>query len=324
MSSTEYRDYYAVLRVRRTASSDEIKKRFRQLALKYHPDRNQGNKTAEAKFKELIEAYDVLSDEDKRAKYDRFGQYWQYDSTNHKRSRRTKSHKNDVSSEQTDFSQYGNFEEFIDELLGRFSSPNTGSTHSSSASANNGTSDFNGLGLAKSEASINLTYSEAFRGVTKLINLGTEAVEVRIPAGAKSGSRIRLSGKGQFVPGDGKRQDLYLNVELTPHSFFSFEENNLICEIPITPDEAVLGSSINVPTPDAQVRMKIPAGINSGQVMRLRGKGWSSPQGNRTDLLVRIIIATPQQISRQVKAHYEKIRDLRRENPRNSLKEIAL
>lgn len=326
MSSTEYKDYYAVLGVKRTASSDEIKKKFRQLALKYHPDRNQGNKTAEAKFKELSEAYDVLSDEDKRAKYDRFGQYWQYDSTKHKRSRRTKSQKTDVSSKQTDFSQYGNFEEFIDELLGRFSTPSASSTHSSysSSTSNNGSGNFDGLGLAKNEANINLTYSEAFRGVTKVLNLGTEAVEVRIPAGAKSGSRIRLAGKGQFVPRDGKRQDLYLNVELTPHSFFSFEENNLICEIPITPDEAVLGSSINVPTPDAQVNMKIPAGINSGQVMRLRGKGWSSPQGNRTDLLVRIVIATPQQISPQVKAHYEKIRDLRRENPRADLKAITL
>lgn len=325
MSSAQYKDYYAVLGIKRTANSDEIKKKFRQLALKYHPDRNQGNKTAEAKFKELSEAYDVLSDEDKRAKYDRFGQYWQYDSTKHKRSRRTKSQKTDVSSQQTDFSQYGNFEEFIDELLGRFSSPHASSTHSSYSSAStNGTGNFDGLGLAKNEANINLTYSEAFRGVTKVLNIGAEAVEVRIPAGAKPGSQIRLPGKGRFVPRDGKRKDLYLNVELTPHSFFSFEDNNLICEIPIAPDEAVLGSSINVPTPDAQVNMKIPAGINSGQVMRLRGKGWSSPQGKRTDLLVRIVIATPQQISPQVKAHYEKIRELRRENPREDLKAIAL
>lgn len=327
MSSTEYKDYYAVLGVKRTASSDEIKKKFRQLALKYHPDRNQGNKTAEAKFKQLSEAYDVLSDEDKRAKYDRFGQYWQYNSTKHKRSRRTRSQKTDVSSEQTDFSQYGNFEEFIDELLGRFSSPSASNTQPqsySSSTSTNGSGNFDGLGLAKSEANINLTYSEAFRGATKLLNLGTEAVEVRIPAGAKPGSRIRLAGKGQFADRNGKPKDLYLNVELTPHSFFSFEDNNLICEIPITPDEAVLGSSINVPTPDAQVNMRIPAGIDSGQVMRLRGKGWSSPQGNRTDLLVRIVIATPQQISPQVKAHYEKIRDLRRENPREDLKAIAL
>ena len=98
----------------------------------------------------------------------------------------------------------------------------------------------------------------------------------------------------------------------------------MVCEIPIAPDEAVLGSSISIPTPDAEVKMKIPAGIRSGQVLRLRSKGWSSPQGNRTDLLVKIVIATPQQISPQEKKYYEKIRDLRGENPRDRLRGISL
>ena len=329
MSSTEYKDYYAVLGVKKTASTDEIKKKFRQLALQYHPDRNHGNKAAEAKFKELGEAYDVLSDEDKRARYNRYGQYWQYSSANNRqKSRRTKSKKTKVDFNSTDFSQYGNFEEFINELLGRFSSPNTAST-SRSNSAGASTNNFQHLdidqsGATNSEASINLTYSEAFRGATKLLNLGSEIIEVRIPAGAKPGSRIRLAGKGKFNSSDGKRKDLYLNVNLTAHAFFSFEGDNLVCEIPIAPDEAVLGSSISVPTPDAEVNMKIPAGISSGQVLRLRGKGWSSPQGNRTDLLVKIVIATPQQISLQERKYYEKIRDLRGENPRDRLQGVSL
>ena len=325
MSSTEYKDYYAVLGVKKTASTDEIKKKFRQLALKYHPDRNQGNKAAEAKFKELSEAYDVLSDGDKRAKYNRYGQYRQYSSAgNSQKTRKTKNTKVDFNS--TDFSQYSNFEEFINELLGRFSSPETANSSQDPARASN--NNFEHLDLEKSEAnseaSINLTYSEAFRGTAKLLNLGSQTIEVRIPAGAKPGSRIRLPGRGKFNTANGKKNDLYLNVSLTPHSFFSFEGDNIVCEIPIAPDEAVLGSSISVPTPDAEVKMKIPAGISSGQVLRLRGKGWSSPQGKRTDLLVKIVIATPQQISPQEKKYYEKIRDLRGEDPRDRLRGIRL
>ena len=366
MSSTEFKDYYAVLGVKKTASANEIKKKFRQLALKYHPDRNQGNKAAEAKFKEISEAYDVLSDEDKRAKYDRFGQYWQhgepkYTTRSNETSTSTKNTNTDFN--RTDFSQYGNFEEFINELLGRFSAPNTSSTSqtytSQTAAKSNNFQDRDVVeplfidkkaeathrgfasespsetmaqravrrktqGNAPQAASINLTYAEAFSGITKLLNLGDETVEVRIPAGAKPGSRIRIPGKGKSNVYDSQRGDLYLDVKLSPHAFFSFEGNDLTCEVPIAFDEAVLGSSIDIPTPDGKITMKIPAGINSGQVLRLRGKGWSSPQGERTDLLVIIAIATPQQPSPQEKEYYEKIRDLRSENPRQSIREISL
>ena len=136
MPSTEFRDYYAILGVSKTASASEIKKKFRQLALKYHPDRNPGNQEAEAKFKEVSEAYEVLSDSDKRAQYDRFGQYWQqaggtkWQSNKSYSSSRSKTNVN-VDVNNMDFSQYGNFEEFINELLGRFSTPGTNQTSSS-------------------------------------------------------------------------------------------------------------------------------------------------------------------------------------------------
>ena len=322
MSSTEFRDYYAILGVPKVADASEIKKKFRQLALKYHPDRNQGNKAAEAKFKEISEAYDVLSDEDKRAKYDRFGQYWQHSSAEYTTSRSSSS-ANPVDVNSTDFSQYGNFDEFINELLGRFSSPSDSSTSSNSSrtTSRSSASGFNAPNSSTpkdSENRINLTYAEAFRGTTKQLNLNLETVEVRIPAGAKPGSRVRLAGKGQ------SGGDLYLNVSLIPHSFFSFEGDNLVCEVPIAPDEAVLGCSIEIPTPDGTVNMKIPPGIDSGQVLRMRGKGWSSPNGKRTDQLVRIMVETPQQLGDREKECYEKIRDLRRENPRSSLEGISL
>lgn len=340
MSSTEFKDYYAILGAKKTADPSEIKKKFRQLALKYHPDRNPGNKAAETKFVEISEAYDVLSDEDKRAKYDRFGQYWEQGS----RTRSTKSHNRNTSTpsspqvdvnnvNSTDFSQYGNFDEFINELLGRFSTTSNSSTSSSSNSSSKTPPDSNngsGFGQrsaatpANAETSINLTYAEAFRGTTKQLMLDQETVEVRIPAGAKPDSRIRLAGKGKpTLPGT-SRGDLYLNVKLDSHPFFDFEGDNLVCEVPIAPDEAVLGTSINIPTPDGRVSMKVPPGINSGQVLRLRGKGWSSPQGNRSDLLVRIIVATPQQLNGAERECYEKIRALRTENPRSSLAQVSL
>ena len=324
MSSTEFKDYYAVLGVSKRTEPSEIKKKFRQLALKYHPDRNQGNKAAEAKFKAISEAYDVLGDRDKRAKYDRFGQYWEqtssakYNTTSkNKATNNTANTQVDLNS--TDFSQYGNFDEFINELLGRFSSPNSTKSSSTQTSSSN-TSGFN-RSQSKSEASatsIDLTYAEAFQGVTKQLNLNLESLEVRIPAGAKPGSRIRLAGKGK------SGSDLYLNVNLLPHPFFDFERDNLVCEVPIAPDEAVLGCSTSIPTPDGTVSMKIPAGINSGQVLRLRGKGWSSPGGKRTDLLVRIVVETPQRLNKREKEYYQKIRDLRQQDPRERLKGIKL
>ena len=340
MASTEFKDYYAILGVPKTASADEIKKQFRKQALKYHPDRNQGNKAAEARFKELSEAYEVLGDKDKRSQYDNFGQYWSqaassgYSSSNSTYNRTsTYSSNTNVDVSGTDFSQYGNFEEFINELLGRFSTSETDNSERSSSqtssktSSNNYNTNFQDFvnstqQAASSEASITLSFSEAFRGTTKRIKTGSQIIEVRIPAGAKPGTRIRLSGKGQAS--QGKTGDLYLNVKLTPHSFFDFEGENLICEVPVAPDEAVLGVSITIPTPDGTVSMKVPPGIRSGQVLRLRGKGWSSPKGSRTDLLVKIAIATPSSVSGLEKEYYERIRDIRSTNPREGLRNIRL
>ncbi len=336
MASTDFKDYYAILGVNKTASADEIKKAFRKLAVKYHPDRNPGDKAAEEKFKEISEAYEILSDSEKRQKYDRFGQYWkQASETGWPQGGANVG--TDVGG--FDFSQYGTFDEFINELLGRFATPGGGNrtyTYRTSTGTPPGYSDFGGYGdfsgfnpgtqaqAADREAALRLTFSEAFRGVQKRLNLGNELIEVRIPAGAKSGSRVRVRGKGQVSPYGGQRGDLYLNIELEPHSFFQFEGENLLCEVPITPDEAVLGASIEVPTPDGMVAVKVPPGIRSGQSLRLRSKGWINPKQERSDQLVRIAIDTPQDISPTEREYYEKIRDNRTYNPRTRLQEIKL
>ncbi|NEO70219.1 DnaJ C-terminal domain-containing protein [Moorena sp. SIO3H5] len=341
MAATDFKDYYSILGVSKTASADDIKKSFRRLARKYHPDLNPGDKQAEARFKEVNEAYEVLSDSDKRKKYDQFGQYW-------KQAGQGWSGRSGVGVDVGgfDFSQYGSFDEFINELLGRFSTgapggagrSNQSYSYRTSTSSSNGFNDFGGFGgysstsgfnnttgaSADREATISLSWSEAFNGVQKRFSLGSETITVKIPPGAKPGSRIRVRGKGQVNPLNGQKGDLYLKVELKSHSFFEFDGENLVCEVPITPDEAVLGGSIDVPTPDGSVSMNIPAGIRSGQSLRLRGKGWSLPKGGRSDQLVRITIVTPKNLTNQEREYYEKIRESRRFNPRSHLSQVRL
>ncbi len=335
MAATDFKDYYSILGVSKTASIDEIKQAFRKLARKYHPDVNPGNKEAEAHFKEVSEAYEVLSDREKRQKYDHFGQYWQ------QAGQRPSGGGVNVGFDNFEFGQYNSFDEFINELLGRFGSSSPGSssagrqsyTYRTPTSGSTGFSGFDNFGdfnrvqeptNQDREAAIALSLSEAFQGVQKRFSLGNETIEVRIPPGAKPGSRVRVRGKGTVNPYNQVRGDLYLKIEILPHSFFQFEGDNLVCEVPITPDEAVLGGSIEVPTPDGIVKMNIPAGIRSGQSLRLRGKGWFQPKGGRSDQLVRIAIVPPKDISPVEREYYEKIRANRIFNPRSHLQQVKL
>lgn len=332
MAATDFKDYYAILGVNKSASATDIKQAFRKLARQYHPDVNPNDKSAEARFKEVSEAYEVLSDSDKRKKYDQFGQYWkQADST-------WGGGGTPVDFGGFDFSQYGSFDDFINELLGRFGSnpPGAGRSYSYRPSPGTPGGGFSGFGDysnftdasavagADLESTITLTLSEAFHGVQKRLNVGNETIQVRIPAGAKPGSRIRIKGKGQPNPYGQKRGDLYLNVAVQPHEFFKFEGESLICEVPIAPDEAVLGAAIEVPTPDGAVTMNVPAGVRSGQVLRLRGKGWLNPKGGRGDQLVRLVIIPPRELSSKEREHYEKLRDIRSTDPRSQLRYVKL
>jgi curved DNA-binding protein len=329
MAATDFKDYYAVLGVGKTASLDEIKQTYRKLARKYHPDMNPGNQEAEAHFKEVNEAYEVLSDPEKKQKYDQYGQYWQQAS----QSRQSPSGAG-INFENLEFGQYESFEDFINQLLGRYASPGSGSSpnYSYRSQSSSGFGDFGGFSgfherpstSFDREAAIALNFSEAFRGTPKRLNLGSEMIEVRIPPGAKPGSRIRVRGKGALSGPGQPRGDLYLKVEIQPHAFFKFEGDNLVCDIPITPDEAVLGGAIEVPTPDGTVMLNVPAGIRSGQSLRLRGKGWPSPKDGRSDQIVRILIIPPKDLSPEEREAYEKIRASRTSNPRSHLKNIKL
>ena len=345
MAATDFKDYYAILGVSKTADASEIKRSFRKLARKYHPDVNPNNKAAEAKFKEVSEAYEVLSDADKRKKYDQFGQYWQQAERSGGAAPGGFGGPGGVSG--FDFGAYGSFDDFINELLGRMG---TGGGARQTYSYQQPPSGFNtdgfgssgfgfdpraanrassrstaGRGALDQEATLKLSLSEAFNGAKKRFTIGTEAVTVQIPAGVKPGSKIRLKGKGATNPQTQQRGDVYLIVELLSHGFFEFDGDNLVCEVPITPDEAVLGAKISVPTPDGKVTVSIPAGVKSGQSLRLRGKGWPQKKGtDRTDLLVKVAITPPKNLSAEEKSLYEKIRASRTSDPRAEIDSIRL
>ena len=314
-TATDFKDYYATLGVPKTATPEEIKRAYRKLARKCHPDLNPGDKTAEAKFKDLNEANEVLSDPEKREKYDEFGQHWnQPRSTENPSSRGT-----NVSTE--DFSQYGDFDSFINDLLGR-------GRRTSTRNTGGGFEDFGGgyrqAPAPDTEAAIALTFSQAFHGVQQRLQLDDDTINVRIPAGAKPGSRIRLKGRGRPSPFSQQRGDLYLTIEVLPHSFFRFEGDHLICDVPIRTDEAVLGAEIKIPTPDGSVTMKVPKGVKSGQSLKLRGKGWTLPKGGRGDLFAKLQIVTPQDLNAIEQECYEKIQANTTFNPRAQLEEIKL
>ena len=331
--ATDFKDYYQILGIKKDASADDIKKAYRRLARKYHPDLNPGDKKAETKFKEINEAQEVLSDPDKRKKYDQYGQYWQQVGAQGGRPSGSSYSTGgfNVNTDGFNFSQYGNFEEFINEILGRTGGGQTRSSYSYRTSpggfggfADGFSGGYNDTPAQDSEASIALSFSEAFNGTQKQFRIGNETVKVRIPPGAKTGSRLRIKGKGQASPFSGQRGDLYLNIELQPHPLFKFKGDNLVAEIPITPEEAILGSEITVPTPDGKVTMKVPPGVNSGQSLRLKDKGWRKPNNRRSDLMVKLKIVTPEEISDTEREYYQKIQQLSSYNPRKSLEGIRL
>ena len=331
MAATDFKDYYSTLGVSKSASADEIKRAFRKLARKYHPDVNPNNSAAEAKFKEISEAYEVLSDNDKRQKYDQFGRYWQ------QAGRGTAYGGGAAGDGNFDFSNYGSFDEFINELLGRFGNSGFGGAGGAAPGgyASYRTAPRGGFGTDSNmggasqktfdqEAKISLSLSEAFRGTSKRLKIGENEVEVRIPAGAKQGTKVRLRGKGQLNPYSKQRGDIYLIVTLLPHHIFQLDGDKLVCEVPIAPDEAVLGGKIQVPTPDGSVTMNLPPGVKSGQSLRLRGKGWPSPKGARGDQLVRVVITPPKSLSDQERQLYEQIQTQRTRDPRSHLSQVSL
>ena len=311
MGANGYRDYFNVLGVERGADADTIKRAFRKLARQYHPDVNPGDAGAEAKFKEVSEAYEVLSDPEKRRRYEQFGQYW-----NQMGAPGGGGMGADV-----DFGRYGNFDEFINDLLGRFGGGGGGGSGFGSGFP----AGFGGRGAPvnlDAEATINLSLSEAFRGCERTLSVNEERVQVRIPAGVRSGSRLRLKGKGNLQPGTGRRGDLYLNLQLQPHPVWRLDGDQLRADLPLSLDELALGGEVTVATPDGEATVQVPPGMSVGRSLRLKGKGWPLKE-SRGDLLLSPVLRMPESLSPREQELLEELRRNRSSDPRQGWTDSA-
>ncbi|MBW4439932.1 MAG: J domain-containing protein [Plectolyngbya sp. WJT66-NPBG17] len=327
-----FRNYYEILGVDKDASADDIKRSYRRLARQYHPDLNPGNTAAEDKFKALGEAYGVLSDPSKRSQYDQYGSFWK--ERGFQNGRRKRNNEGDFN-----FGAFGDFNKFFDDILSQRTpapEPEFGSvprqirtprTPRTASPPPRQESDSFRPGTSKesytvkppapkrdAEARLTVPLEKAYSGGRERIRLEDgRSLEVNMPPAMITGQKVRLREQG--VNGG----DLYLKIEVSPHPFFRVEGSDISCQLPITPSEAVLGAPVEVPTLDGLVKMVIPAGVRSGQRLRLANKGYPDANGDRGDQIVEIQIAVPKELSEQECELYEKLRQAETFNPRKDL-----
>jgi len=295
------RDYYNILGVNRDASEREIKQAYRRLARRYHPDVNPSDKSAEAKFKEINEAYEVLSDKENRQKYDQFGDQWQYAEQFAKAGRQRTPF--------WDFSQgnggttfhfgEGDLGSVFDDLLQGFGT----------RTARQRVRPRRGQDI---EHPVEISLEEAYHGTNRIVSLeGSERLEVKIPSGAKDGSRVRIAGKGMTGYG-GAKGNLYLIVSVKPHPLFERRGDNLHVEVAVPLTVAVLGGEVQVPTPKGKLALKIPPETQNGQAFRLAGQGMPH-LGNSSHgaLLARVKVVLPTNLSPQEKELFKQLSQLR-------------
>ncbi len=308
----KFRDYYEVLGVNKNASQDEIKKAYRKMAKKYHPDAHPGDKTAEDKFKEANEAYEVLGDAEKRKKYDQFGAEGQF----HNGADFDPSAYGFGNNVRYEYRQGGNsdFSDFFNMFFGG-SNP-FGSFGEDNLFGKNGGRGgrFNQSRQMKgedSEAVLKITLLEGFSGAEKRIGLrtstGEKTISLKIPAGIKPGEKIKLSGQGGAGFNGGKNGDLFLSAEFLRNSDFELNGLNLDGRIALYPWEAALGTEKSYQTLDGLISVKVPAGIQTDNRIRVAGKGYRDRNGTRGDLFLRVKIMNPERLSKEQKELYEKL-----------------
>jgi curved DNA-binding protein len=323
----QYKDYYEILGVPRTASDDEIKKSFRKLARQYHPDVAKDKKKAEEKFKEINEAYEVLSDPGKRKQYDELGANWKSGAdfrppsgwehfSGAQNSRGRGAAGGDF---ETHFGGTG-FSDFFEQVFG---SRMRGGADGFGRVANFPEEEFAERGR-DIEGDILVTLDEVLRGSVRPVNvhhtvgrsIKTETHQVKIPSGVTEGQKLRLAGRGETGAGGGAAGDLYLRVRLARHPDFEVEDHNLIYEAELAPWEAVLGTNLSVPALDGRVNIKIPPGTQNGQKLRVRGRGLPQRDGARGDLIVVTRIAVPDKVTAAEQKLWEQLARESRFKPR--------
>ena len=300
----EYKDYYKILGVDRKASPEEIKKAFRKLALKYHPDRNKGNKEAEEKFKDINEANEVLSDPQKRARYDQLGESysdwqshggsnsgsfnWNDWATASQRGQATQVNMGDLN----DLFGGGGFSDFFSAIFGGM--PQSSTRRQTRTSPRQ-----------SYQQQVEITLDEAYHGTTRMFQVDQRRIEVKIPAGATTGTKVRVKGGGP-----GGNSDLYLIVQVLPDSRYSLEGKDLTTEVKLDLYTAVLGGTLKVTTLSGDVNLKIPAGTQPGQLFRLAGKGMPDLHSPNSfgNLYVKAKVELPRHLTAGQKELFEKLR----------------
>lgn len=295
------KDYYSVLGVNKSASQDEIKKAFRKKAKQFHPDANRDDPTAEDRFKEVNEAYDVLGDETKRKQYDQFGTNWQ-------QFAQQGGFNNGGAYQYTRNVDPNDLNDILEDLFGG----------AGSAFGGGGRSPF-GFGRQRQqpqrgqdiEQSVRITLQEAYQGTERLLNKDGRQLRVAIPAGADTGTKVRLKGEGYDGVRGGRAGDLYLIVEVAEsRDPFTRDGDNLHVDVEVDAFVAMLGGDVEIPTMERPVRLKVPAGSQSGKRFRLSGKGMPKMKGDGNgDLYAKLVITIPTKLNDEQRQLAEQLRD---------------
>jgi curved DNA-binding protein len=308
----EYKDYYKTLGVDKRASEREIKQAYRKLARQYHPDMNPGNNQAEEKFKTINEAYEVLSDPEKRRKYDQLGANffrwqqqggdprgfdWSQWASQQPGGGRTRVEFGNLD----DLFGTGGFSDFFQSIFG-----GAGGRPRSGGRMRQRGRDY--------EQPVEITLEEAALGTQRVLESDGERITVKIPPGVKTGSKVRVATKGGSGTDGGPPGNLYLKVTVAEHRVFERQGNDLHCEVPIDLYAAVLGGEAEVPTLDGTVRLRIPAGTHGGRTFRLNGKGMPHlrDRQKRGDLFAKVKITVPTKLSKKERALFEELVGLRK------------
>jgi DnaJ-class molecular chaperone len=304
----EYKDYYKILGVPKGAKTEDVKKAYRRLARQYHPDLNKGA-DAERRFKEINEAHEVLSDPEKRKRYDQVGANWQqYSRAGGQPGGFEWVFTGTPGRGFEGAGDLGGFSDFFRTFFGDLG----GVSQEDLLRGRRG----NGRSRVRSgenvEAEVEIPLAEAFRGTERSVQLqgpdgGSRRLDVRIPAGVRDGQRIRLAGQGGPGHGGAAAGDLYLRVRVLPHPFFKREGDDLHAELPVALHEAILGAEVTVPTMKGRVSLKIPAETQNGRTIRLAGQGMPRSTGGSGDMFVTVKVVLPQKLSDEERACVEKI-----------------
>lgn len=298
--AVSYKDYYKLLGVERSTPAEDIAKAYKKLARKHHPDLNPGDSSAEEKFKEINEAYEVLKDPEKRKLYDQLGPNWK-DGQQFQGAPGFENMNFNFNGQ--NFGGGGGFSDFFEAVFGQAQ----GGGRGGGGRGGFGPDPFGGFSSRSRgggrgrdvEADLSVTLEDALKGGRRTITLtmpqGDRTLEVNVPAGIREGGKLRLSGQGDSVPG-GSPGDLFLRVKYASHALFHTEGDTVLYDLPLSPWEAVLGTKARVPTLEGEIELTIPAGTSSGRKFRLRGKGLGAGP-NRGDQMVQVQIKVPAELS---------------------------